>query len=475
MPGLRCFKVRHPCRQSSPHLSAKFGKRIVKFRHTYRQSSSHVSSKFVTRIVKLRDTYRQSSSPLSSSSTMYPRRFLTPSMESEAGLLTPAFATYGVPFAPGLVYPAAPYWMYPGGGIFPDQPPQKPPYSYIALIAMAIKNAPDRKITLKGIYQFIIDRFPYYHDNRQGWQNSIRHNLSLNDCFVKVSREKERPGKGSYWTMNPDCEDMFEKGNYRRRKRRSRASIGRVTSRPGDDFVASTSESRHDKVDGDAKAKEDDRVACRHFMADDCACETRDSDDVNDTQCRRSEHAADDVIEGHTGCVVGTGDGSETGNSRADAAAASDKSTFTIDSIMGQRNSDTRPSGDGQPDENRKRTVPVARPSVFDGIPTAPPKIPDDLRARLSCYAGVRCDDDAGYSQTLRPDAIAYLHALQRMLPRHTPTPSPMSPGGLYSPGFPGTFLPRHHGGTEGEDEAAWLARVAPLYWMRLGLGGSDS
>ncbi|XP_041642251.1 forkhead box protein E1 [Cheilinus undulatus] len=107
----------------------------------------------------------------------------------------------------------------------------KPPYSYIALISMAIANSPDRKLTLGGIYKFITERFPFYRDNSKKWQNSIRHNLTLNDCFIKIPREPGRPGKGNYWALDPNAEDMFESGSFlRRRKRFKRCDFSTYTS-----------------------------------------------------------------------------------------------------------------------------------------------------------------------------------------------------------------------------------------------------
>ncbi|KAL4238212.1 hypothetical protein ACF0H5_002924 [Mactra antiquata] len=96
----------------------------------------------------------------------------------------------------------------------------KPPYSYISLITMAIQQSPNKMCTLSEVYQFIMDLFPFYRQNQQRWQNSIRHSLSFNDCFVKVPRTPDRPGKGSYWTLHPDSGNMFENGCYLRRQKR---------------------------------------------------------------------------------------------------------------------------------------------------------------------------------------------------------------------------------------------------------------
>ncbi|KAK5639389.1 hypothetical protein RI129_011881 [Pyrocoelia pectoralis] len=97
---------------------------------------------------------------------------------------------------------------------------QKPPYSYISLTAMAIWSSPEKMLPLSEIYRFITDRFPYYRRNTQRWQNSLRHNLSFNDCFIKIPRRPDRPGKGAFWALHPSALDMFENGSFLRRRKR---------------------------------------------------------------------------------------------------------------------------------------------------------------------------------------------------------------------------------------------------------------
>ncbi|XP_045194642.1 forkhead box protein F1-B-like [Mercenaria mercenaria] len=96
---------------------------------------------------------------------------------------------------------------------------EKPPYSYIALIVMAIQASPNKRCTLSEIYQFLQQRFPFFRGAYQGWKNSVRHNLSLNECFIKLPKGLGRPGKGHYWTIDPSAEFMFEEGSFRRRPR----------------------------------------------------------------------------------------------------------------------------------------------------------------------------------------------------------------------------------------------------------------
>jgi len=63
----------------------------------------------------------------------------------------------------------------------------KPPYSYISLITMALQSSPNKMMTLSEIYNWIMELFPFYRQNQQRWQNSIRHSLSFNDLLRKSS------------------------------------------------------------------------------------------------------------------------------------------------------------------------------------------------------------------------------------------------------------------------------------------------
>ncbi|XP_052411263.1 forkhead box protein M1 isoform X2 [Carassius gibelio] len=80
---------------------------------------------------------------------------------------------------------------------------ERPPYSYMAMIQFAINSKKNRQMTLKEIYTWIEDHFPYFRNvAKPGWKNSIRHNLSLHDMFV---RETSLDGKISYWTIRPEA------------------------------------------------------------------------------------------------------------------------------------------------------------------------------------------------------------------------------------------------------------------------------
>ncbi|KAG4301469.1 hypothetical protein PCANB_002381 [Pneumocystis canis] len=102
--------------------------------------------------------------------------------------------------------------------------PKKPNLSYASLIAQAILSSPTKKMTLSDIYEWITDTYKYYKYAQNGWQNSIRHSLSLNKAFKKVFRKDDEPGKGSFWTINSEYQDQFKDSVYKQNQEDSVSS-----------------------------------------------------------------------------------------------------------------------------------------------------------------------------------------------------------------------------------------------------------
>ena len=90
------------------------------------------------------------------------------------------------------------------------------PFSYIEMIAYAILSSPQKRATLSGIYSFIQNNYPSFTEHRERWKNTVRHNLSLHECFQRRGMAFDRAG--CYWHINPRFVAAFSRGDFSRRK-----------------------------------------------------------------------------------------------------------------------------------------------------------------------------------------------------------------------------------------------------------------
>ena len=83
---------------------------------------------------------------------------------------------------------------------------ETPPHTYKAMIMMALHQSPNKRLTLNGIVQFIVKKFP------EKWGKKLNRNISKvlmqNKCFIKIPIYFDTIlGYGNCWMINPTCDD----------------------------------------------------------------------------------------------------------------------------------------------------------------------------------------------------------------------------------------------------------------------------
>lgn len=104
--------------------------------------------------------------------------------------------------------PRSPSPVFDESKLTPEQL-AKPQQSYVVLIHEALSNSKTGQMSLPQIYRAIERRYPFFklRVQTQGWQSSVRHNLSQHAAFKKI----ERDGKGWMWGLVPEVSIEKEK------------------------------------------------------------------------------------------------------------------------------------------------------------------------------------------------------------------------------------------------------------------------
>ena len=99
----------------------------------------------------------------------------------------------------------------------------KPNLSYASMIVLAIDSVPERQMTAREIFVYMQKQWPNAFRSWQvSWKNSVRHNLSMNDCFAKVKKEAGKKALGHKWTLTGEWQVMFLRQCEERDYRQSR-------------------------------------------------------------------------------------------------------------------------------------------------------------------------------------------------------------------------------------------------------------